>query len=181
MWFWGHSHDLGCEKSLALPPCLSHGGSLCRSAADLDDFQKRCHPQEVAGGCPRTAPTLLVMCDIGSRASAVQPVPTSGGDERPARGECLPSRSVLVTHGGDTVRGVLSEGQAVAPGLLPPLSGAAEGLLNSGQHQGKDSVVGPTPKFTKWVVGTESRLCLWHMSSAPQSSLARPYLGHIRV
>ena len=46
-----------------------------------------------------------------------------------------------------------------------------------GQRQGKDSAVGPTPKFEKWVVGTESGLCLWHTSSAPQPSGASPSLG----
>lgn len=89
------------------------------------------------GGCARTALTVLVTCDIGPQAGAVQPVPTSGGDARPAQEERLPSRSVLVARGGDTVHGVLSEGRAVAHWPLAAVVGSRGGLAELGPTSGK--------------------------------------------
>lgn len=56
----------------------------------------------------------------------------------------------------------------------PEAAGLAttEGCLKSCQRQGKDSAVGPTPEFAKWVVGTESRPCLWPASSAAPAGRA---------
>lgn len=52
-----------------------------------------------------------------------------------------------------------------------------ESFLSSRPRQGRGSAVGPTAKLAEWEVGAESRLCLWHTSSARRPSPATPLFG----